>query len=116
MPAFTVAKPAAMQSRVAALGTKVRRLSLRIQHCDIDCITGAHRSPVCRSPHAHRSPICGDLRRGTHTHCIDLNRTSLVHQDKAAVLTDVRTIIAEQLGTDLDKVLLLWLPPGGFDP
>lgn len=25
-------------------------------------------------------------------------------QDKAAVLTDVRTIIAEQLGTDLDKV------------
>lgn len=27
-----------------------------------------------------------------------------MHQDKAAVLTDVRTIIAEQLGTDLDKV------------
>jgi hypothetical protein len=25
-------------------------------------------------------------------------------QDKAAVLTDVRTIISEQLGTELDKV------------
>lgn len=94
---------------------------------------GPHCSSVCCSPHAHRSPICGDLcsgmlllwcflglMLGMKWLCIeDLARGCLCDgprcphtmphigpytQDKAAVLSDVRTIIAEQLGTDLDKV------------
>lgn len=37
-------------------------------------------------------------------------------QDKAQVLSDVRGIIAEQLGTDLDKVRAATPPPKGLLP
>lgn len=71
MRAFAVAKPvAAMQTRVAALRSKVRRAirnfdSRNLLHCRSHVITGPHRPALRRSSHAQRSPICGDLRRGT---------------------------------------------------
>ncbi len=40
---------------------------------------------------------------------LDITCDPRLPQDKAAVLTDVRTIIAEQLGTDLDKVWMCWV-------
>ena len=72
---------------------------------------------------AHDLPLCGEcvngLRHGVGVrragfeawaccHGPDLSPHILALQDKASVLSDVRVIIAEQLGTDVEKVCCFW--------
>ena len=72
---------------------------------------------------AHDLPRCGEcvngLRHGVGVrragfeawaccHGSDLSPHILALQDKASVLSDVRVIIAEQLGTDVEKVCCFW--------